>query len=143
MGNMTHSEIAVALIDLLAKRGIIANKCDSASGSVYVYVSGSRQKVRIANHGKHRGWFRYNIRTDLKKGREFRITGQRVFLFTSDDIEKLCFRISLDYNKDTIRNASALIKRRKRRTYSDGKKSGREGKRGFCEERTGEENIYK
>lgn len=121
-----HSEIADIIISRLLDKGLVASKSVSASGSVYVYISESRQRIRIADHGKHRQtWFRYNVRTDLKKSREFRISGQRVFFFTSSDLRELCYRITLDFKFETRRNANALIKRRKRRTYCGYKKTGR------------------
>lgn len=112
MGNMRHQEIAEALIDLLAKREIKAYLTTCASGSVYVHVEGSAQRVRIANHRKHRGWFRYNIRTDLKQGREFYFKGQRVFIYTQDEIQRASYRIARDSKNDWIRHAHAIITRK-------------------------------
>lgn len=107
MDNMAQIVTADALINQLALRGLIANKSVSASGSVYVYIADTRMKVRIADHGKHRGWFRYNIRTDLKASREFRLSGQRIFLFVESDLRKACNRIVIDYENEKKRNANA------------------------------------
>lgn len=125
MDNMAQIVTANALINQLSLRGLFAFKSVSGSGSIYVYLSGSRMKVRIANHGKHRGWFRYNIRTDLKKSREFRLSGQRVFLFSETDIVKACNRIAKDFETENTRNANALIKSKKRRMYRGSKKTRR------------------
>jgi len=112
MRNMTHSEIAVALIERLSKKGVPAFSRSSLSGSVYVYIVGSRQMVRISDHGKHRGWFRYNIRTDLKKGRAFIFRGQRVFVFTENEIKQVCFTVARDSKNERVKNASAIIKKK-------------------------------
>lgn len=120
MRDMTHHKIASAFMLQLAKQGISSFSVESASGSVYVYVVGSRQKIRIANHRKHRGWFRYNIRTDLHESREVRVSGQRVFLFVESDIKKAVFRITKDFNDDRRRGDGALVKIRKRRKRNAG-----------------------
>ena len=110
-----HVRIADDLIARLEGRGIAAFKRASASGSVYVYIVGSLQKIRIANHGKHRGWFRYNIRSDLKKSREFMYAGQKVFLFVETDIGKAAYRIARDFKDSRQKNAIAIVKQAKRK----------------------------
>jgi hypothetical protein len=125
MGNMTHHEIASAFMIQLGKRGMKAFAVESASGSVYVYIVGSRQKIRIADHRKHRGWFRYNIRSDLRESREFRISGQRVFLFAESNLIRAANQIAKDFKDDRRRGEGALVKTRKRRKYRGDEKSRR------------------
>lgn len=109
-----HVRIADDLITELEGRGIAAFKRASASGSVYVYVVGSLQKIRIADHGKHCGWFRYNIRTDLKRSREFMYAGQKIFLFVETDLRKAVYRVAKDFKDSRRKNAIAIVKQAKR-----------------------------
>lgn len=108
-----HAEIGEQLMIKLVHKEIESFMKCSPSGSVYVFIKDSRQRIRISNHGKHRGWFRYNIRTDLKKSREERISGQRVFIFSANDLDRMIFRISKDFENERMRNATFLVKQRK------------------------------
>lgn len=123
MDIIDHETIAIQLIIRLAQHQLSASLQTSGTGTVYVFIKGSRQRIRIANHGKHRGWFRYNIRTDLKKSREFFFAGQRVYLFVETDIGKAVRRIVHDFQSEKKRNAIAIVKRvrrnhgKKRTTY--------------------------
>lgn len=103
---MTHVEIGNAIIQRLNSRGLKAFLTVSASGSVYVHVEVSRQKVRIADHRRRRRWCQYNIRTDLQEGRRLRVAGRWVYIFTARDIKKLCWHIERDYPAK-VKNAHA------------------------------------
>jgi len=117
---MIHGESALIGEQLMIKldlKGIKSCMKCSLSGSAYVFIKDSQQVVRISNHGKHRGWFRYNIRTDLKKSRTFYFSGERIFIFTSDKIDNVCFRIDQDGKNKKVKYGEPIVmkKPRKRR----------------------------
>lgn len=115
MDLVDHALIGEQLMMKLVSKGITSCMKCSLSGSAYVFIQGSRQVIRISNHGKHRGWFRYNIRSDLKHSREFRYSGQRVFIFTTGDLRDAVYRISKDYANEKLKKANCLVKKIKKR----------------------------
>lgn len=115
MTDQDHVEIGFMLMERLQGKGVESFIKSCGSGSVYVFILNSRQRIRISNHAKHRGWIRYNIRTDLKESREHVVSGQKVYLFASQHLERAANRIARDYNNVKIREASWLVKKRPRR----------------------------
>jgi hypothetical protein len=124
---MTNQEIAEMFISLLEKQNINATLIQCKTGSVYVNIIGSLQRIRISNHGKHRDWFRYNIRTDLKLSRNFRIAGQRVYLYTESDIKKAANRVIRDFRDKRKIDEKSIIN--PRRSIQRGGKKDRTGKK--------------